>query len=207
MAARYLPYWTDPKTDWNPGDGIMAGDLNRMEKNSAALYFGLRRQVSMGSTLPNVNLVNNSIPNETEMALVLGMGALFVPQEAEIIVSGNTLYRVNTQDGLTAFIGVYVLNAVSYSNNIGSLLTPSGTDYVYAGVNNLKNNAIYYQEFMTDVIPIPKINLGLDHNETVLILCGYSFKMKSGTSLNAPILHMNATFTAVPMDPNSLTFT
>jgi len=29
--------WTEPKTDWLPGDGIKAGDLNRVEGNIEAL--------------------------------------------------------------------------------------------------------------------------------------------------------------------------
>jgi hypothetical protein len=30
--------WTNPKTNWRPGDGIMAGDLNRIEENTLALF-------------------------------------------------------------------------------------------------------------------------------------------------------------------------
>lgn len=30
--------WQNPKTNWNPGDGIMAGDLNRIEGNTQALF-------------------------------------------------------------------------------------------------------------------------------------------------------------------------
>jgi hypothetical protein len=30
--------WTKPKTDWNPGDGITATDLNRIEDNTYTLF-------------------------------------------------------------------------------------------------------------------------------------------------------------------------
>jgi hypothetical protein len=33
--------WTKPKIDWKPGDGIMAGDLNRIENDTESLLRGL----------------------------------------------------------------------------------------------------------------------------------------------------------------------
>lgn len=128
------------------------------------------------------------------------MGALFVPRGAEIIVSGSTLHNVQIQNEIDAFIAIHVHNGVSYNNNIGNMVHALGSSYVYASENELKNNALYFQNFLTDTIPIPQINLNLDRNEIVMIFIGYSFAKRSGTSFDADILHMNATFTSLITD-------
>jgi hypothetical protein len=197
MPLPYIPQWTDPKTNWNPGDGIMAGDLNKVGGNLGALHLGLREQVSMGSTLVNVTIPSNTLGSASHYALVLGMGALFVPQGAEIIVSGSTLHNIQVQNDVDAFIAIHDHNGVSYNNNIGNMVHPLGSSYVYASENELKNNALYYQNFLTDVIPIPQINLNLNRNVVAMIFIGYSFAKKSPTSFDADILHMDATFTTL----------
>jgi len=43
--------WIQPKTDWNPGDGIKASDLNRIEDNIAYL----RRSIVLSGEAHNIS--------------------------------------------------------------------------------------------------------------------------------------------------------
>jgi len=40
--------WINPKTNWNPGDGIMAGDLNRIEDNIMSIQRIMRYSYTLG---------------------------------------------------------------------------------------------------------------------------------------------------------------
>jgi hypothetical protein len=74
MALSFIPQWTDPKTNWNPGDGIMAGDLNKVGGNFGALHYGLRNQVSMGNTLVNVTIPSAALGSASHYASCIRYG-------------------------------------------------------------------------------------------------------------------------------------
>ena len=53
--------WIDPKTDWRPGDGVMADDLNRIEEDISQIRNIMRRGFSFGGKAV-AGLMNQSHP-------------------------------------------------------------------------------------------------------------------------------------------------
>jgi hypothetical protein len=85
--------WTEPKTDWNPGDGVKASDFNRIEGNIAALSVGtyIMKGIQTGtvsfpypSVEKNYELLDRlfiEVPRGKQLILV-NLRAVFYAQDA-----------------------------------------------------------------------------------------------------------------------------
>jgi hypothetical protein len=61
--------WINPKTNWNPGDGIMAEDLNRAEENTLNIRNIMRRSFSFGGKADDVTMPINR-PHIAAIAMI-----------------------------------------------------------------------------------------------------------------------------------------
>jgi hypothetical protein len=88
--------WQTPKTNWMPGDGIMAGDLNRAEENTALINNTVRRVFSFGGRVPEAG----ALP--ANRAFIVAASMIQLRPEYRSLIHTGGVYPTRTYD--SAFI-------------------------------------------------------------------------------------------------------
>jgi hypothetical protein len=97
--------WIDPKTDWNAGDGVMAGDLNRIEQNTLDIRNIMRRHFSFGGKAENIIM-------STGRAYIVAISQITLRPEWRTLLTIGGVTPMRATDG-----GFIVLRDTPYTSN------------------------------------------------------------------------------------------
>jgi len=140
--------WIEPKTDWNPGDGIKASDLNRIEDNTDELLRMLMRSVSLGN-YREVYFTNTSPVRNVDDLLIFDVGVLDIPDaDTDVVISANCVLR-DEEPKLIPFLAVIRQHTSGAGYSLGSYLHDIFDGMYYTKKGDLESNGriAYYREF------------------------------------------------------------
>jgi len=122
--------WQTPNTNWMPGDGIMAGDLNRMEENISLINSTVRRVFSFGGKVTDLQ-AGTQYANRP---FILAASMIQLRPEYRSLIHTGGVYPTGTYD--SAFI---VLRNTMYTaaNPTWAQLTNGAIDQMSFSVNSV----------------------------------------------------------------------
>jgi len=156
--------WKTPKLDWNPGDGIMAGDLNRIEGNIDELANRVYSSVTIGGIVP-YDVLNANYAYITGITSVHIRERLFFQVRSVGLLQANTPY----------YFGFIAFHPVMPNFDIGD----SGGSFM--NLTNLRNSAINLPDTTGRIFEfatartfgrLTLADLGLDGSDTLIVSCG-----------------------------------
>jgi len=148
--------WQKPKKNWQPGDGIMAGDLNRIEGNIDELRIRVLSSVTIGGICPYDALSGGR-------AYLLGLTTVHVSEFLRIHFRAVGDFANGAEK--IAFVSFHK-SAPSFSvGDSGGIFTQYST---------LKNSSIYYFDFTTEMgyMRVSLDELGLTKPSAIVACCG-----------------------------------
>jgi len=148
--------WSRPKLNWNPGDGIMASDLNRIEGNIDELRIRVLTSVTIGGIVPYDTLTSN-------MAYITGITTVHI----------NEFLQMHLRSVGDFANGANKFAFVSFHKNTPTFsIGDSGG--AFTSYTTLKNSSSHFFDFGTDMTRsrVSLADLGLTEPDSLVVCCG-----------------------------------
>jgi hypothetical protein len=144
--------WITPKTNWNPGNGIMASDLNRIEDNISSIQKIMRYSYSLGGyyeppplPIPGVSVVAAAvIAQQPGARLMINAFGLYPSNAVAYCIIRNEPPRSYTSSAM--FDGAVGGGAFTLSPDVmwkSTLVNEVTKFYVYLGFETNSTGSLY----------------------------------------------------------------